>query len=154
MPLKVDSVVPAPGERATCLLIQQRRPINNNDPNRLSRGIKAMTDCKSLGGYQLQASVAKLNHERHDTDSGYPDGRGAETYGEYAQRTCMTSRQRLRLIARDFRERLQHSTGSSKGLVRHGLMRIGARAGLAASKKLHRLAERIERKAVAIRAKG
>lgn len=42
----------------------------------------------------------------------------------------------------------------SRSLVRNGLRQIGAQAGLAASRKLYRLAERIERKAAAIRAKS
>jgi len=38
--------------------------------------------------------------------------------------------------------------------VRSSIREIGAQVGLAASRKLFRLAERIERKAVAIRAKS
>lgn len=113
-----------------------------------------MTDRKPVDRYQLQTSAGRLGDGRHDSGAGYRNDREAETYAEYAQQTCMASRQRLKLIAQDLRERLRHSAKGSKGMVRNGLRQIGAQAGLAASRKLYRLAERLECKAVAIRAKS
>lgn len=113
-----------------------------------------MTDRKPVGRHQLQTSAGRLDDGRHDSGVGHRNDRGAETYAEYAQQTCMASRQRLKLIAQGLRERLRRSARDSRSLVRNGLRQIGAQAGLAASRKLYRLAERIERKAAAIRVKS
>src|SRR5690606_25941568 len=111
-----------------------------------------MTERKPVGGYPLQTSAGALDYD-HRYDEERETGQGTQTYAQYAQQTCMSSRHRLKLIAQGVRERIHHAPGSQGGIVRQGLRRIGAHVGMAASRKRHRLADRIERKAVAIRSK-
>lgn len=113
-----------------------------------------MTDRKPAGVYQLQTSAGKLGNCRRTLASQPKRHHEVETYAEYAEQSCMASRQRLKLITKGLRERILHSATSSKSLVRSSIRELGAQVGLVASRKLFRLAERIERKAVAIRAKS
>lgn len=113
-----------------------------------------MTDRKPAGMYQLQTSAGNLDNCRRTSASQPKRHHEAETYAEYADQSCMASRQRFKLITQGLRERILHSATSSKSVVRSSIREIGAQVGLAASRKLFRLAERIERKAVAIRAKS
>ena len=113
-----------------------------------------MTDRKPAGVYHLQTRAGKLGHCRRTLASQPKRHHEVETYAEYAEQSCMASRQRLKLITKGLRERILHSATSSKSLVRSSIRELGAQVGLVASRKLFRLAERIERKAVAIRAKS
>jgi hypothetical protein len=113
-----------------------------------------MTDRKPAGMYQLQTSAGNLEDCRRTPASQSKRRPEAETYAEYANQSCMASRQRLKLIVRGLRERILHPATSSKSVVRSSIREIGAQVGFAASRKLFRLAERIERKAGAIRAKS
>ncbi len=113
-----------------------------------------MTDRKPAGVYQLQTSAGNLDNCRRAPASRPESRLEAETYAEYADQSCMASRQRFKLITRGLRERIFQSATNSKSVVRSSMREIGAQVGLAASRKLFRLAERLERKAVAIRAKS
>src|SRR5690606_14005426 len=113
-----------------------------------------MTNRKPAGVYQLQTSAGNLDRCQRTSVSQRKLHHEAETYAEYADQSYMASRQRLKLIAEGLLERILHSATSSKSVVRSSMREIGAQVGLAASRKLFRLAERLERKAVAIRAKS
>jgi hypothetical protein len=110
-----------------------------------------MAERASTGSHSLQ-SVA--GDGRHEDAGGQGDLANMETYAQYARETCMASRQRLKLVTQELRARMRSSGRSPKGMLRDGLRQIGSHVGLAASRRLHRLADRIERKALSVRARS
>lgn len=74
-----------------------------------------------------------------------------ETYGDYAQRSRMAARARLRLVMDEFGAQMHQSAHRGRQMARSAVRELSAQAGLLASRKLFKLAQRIERKAEAIR---
>lgn len=74
-----------------------------------------------------------------------------ETFGELAQHSGMAVCERFKLVVEGLHERVGRSGKSPRRLARRALRELGAQAGLFASRRLVRLAERIERRAEALR---
>lgn len=79
------------------------------------------------------------------------DTKYEETYGDYAQGSRMAARARLRLVIDEFGAHVHQSARRGRQVARRAVRELSAQAGLLASRKLIRLAQRIERKAEAIR---
>lgn len=109
-----------------------------------------MSDRKHVGMYQLQTSAGKFDESQSLTRSSRHE---LETYGDHARQSGMATRQRFRLIVQGIRERVHQSRKDSKTLTGNAIREAGARLGFRVSRKLHRLADRIEKKAEAIRHK-
>lgn len=114
-----------------------------------------MTNRKRVGMYQLQASAAGAANEANLPGSSSRADKQPmlETYGDHARASNMAARQRLKLIVQGFRQRMRLSAKDSKSKVRSTMREIGAELGLLTSRKLYRLAQRVEQKAQVIRSK-
>ncbi|PKO25225.1 MAG: hypothetical protein CVU35_05180 [Betaproteobacteria bacterium HGW-Betaproteobacteria-8] len=112
-----------------------------------------MTNRKHVGMYQLQTSAAGLAGRTESSRSRASREPVLETYGDHARASNMAARQRLKLVVQGLRERMRQSAKESKSRARSTMREVGAELGLLTSRKLYRLAQRIERKAQAIRSK-
>ncbi|MDP2246990.1 MAG: hypothetical protein Q8J65_02575 [Nitrosomonadales bacterium] len=110
-----------------------------------------MSDRKQVGVYQLQTSAGTYDQGRQSTISKEPSRPQLETYGDHARQSGMATRQRVGLILQGFRERIHQSRKDSRVIASSAIREAGAQLGFRVSRRLHRLADRIERKAEAIR---
>lgn len=112
-----------------------------------------MTNRKHAGMYQLQTSAGGFADNSGSSGVRVGMERRLETYGDYARESGMAARERLKLVMQGFRDRIRQSAKDSKSMARSTLCEVGAEVGMMASRKLYRLAQRIEQKAGAIRPK-
>lgn len=113
---------------------------------------EAMANRKHMDMYQLQTHVGGFVDDRNSSGCRQV-AHELETYGEHARRSSMARRERFKLIVQGFRQRMSYSAKNSKILARSAIREVGAQVGMLASRKLFRLAQRIEAKAKAIQPK-
>lgn len=112
-----------------------------------------MSDRKHVGMYQLQTSTGEFNESQNSSTLKRSHSHQLETYGDHARQSGMATKQRFKLIIQGLRERVHQSRKNSKTIARSAIREAGAQLGFRVSRKLHRLADRIEEKAEAIRRK-
>ncbi len=92
-----------------------------------------------------------------DTVASSNSGRGQrqflETYGDHGSQSGMATRKRFRLIVQGLKERVRRSAKDSKHLAKQALREASVQVGMVASRKLYKLAKRIEDKAMSIQSR-
>lgn len=114
--------------------------------------IWAMTNRKHPSMYQLQTTAGRF--DAVDTASSKRGAsQYAKTYGDYGHESGMATKQRFKLIIQGLGNQLRQSAKNSKSIARSAIRQAGAKVGIMASRRLYRLAKRIEEKALSIQSK-
>jgi hypothetical protein len=111
-----------------------------------------MTDRKRPSMYQLQTTAGRLSAVgvANSTKSA---AQYTQTYGDYGLESGMATKRRLTLIMRGLKDHVRQSAKYSKSIARSAIRQAGAHVGMMASRKLYKLAKRIEEKALSIQSK-
>lgn len=107
-----------------------------------------MSNSRFLSLHEIQLNARKISHGRpHLHDLWH------ETLADQAEYLGGTPRQRMKLIARELASRLHSSITEAKSASRSAIKQAGVSLALRTSRKLVRLAEKIEQKAHAVERK-
>lgn len=112
-----------------------------------------MTNRKSSDLYRLQTNVGNMDPDANSISARRPR-QFLETYGDHGSQSGMATKKRLRLIVQGFKERVRKSAKDSRHLAKQALREAGVQVGMVASRKLYKLAKRIEDKAMSIQSKS
>lgn len=111
-----------------------------------------MTNRKHPNMYQLQTTAGRFDAVGVSS-SKKSTAQYAKTYGDYGHESGMATKKRFKLIMQGLRNQIRQSAKDSKSIARSAIRQAGAQVGMMASRKLYRLAKRIEEKALSIQAK-
>lgn len=111
-----------------------------------------MTNRKHSDMYQLQTTAGRFDAVGASS-SKKSTVQYAKTYGDYAHESGMATKKRFKLIMQGLKDQIRQSAKDSKSIARSAIRQAGAQVGIMASRKLYKLAKRIEEKALSIKAK-
>ncbi len=114
--------------------------------------IWAMTNRKHPSMYQLQTTAGGFDAVDTITTKRSAS-QYAKTYGDYGHESGMATKKRFKLIMQGLGNHIRQSAKDSKSIARSAIRQAGAKVGIMASRKLYRLAKRIEEKALSIQSK-
>lgn len=112
-----------------------------------------MMNRKHADLYRLQTNVGNIDSDA-SSNSGKRPRQFLETYGDHGSQSGMASKRRFRLIVQGLKERVRRSAKDSKHLAKQALREASVQVGMVASRKLYKLAKRIEDKAMSIQSKS
>jgi hypothetical protein len=113
--------------------------------------IWAMTNRKHPSMYQLQTTSGRFDAVEATTKKSA--SQYAKTYGDYGHESGMATKKRFKLIMQGLRNHIRQSAKDSKSIARSAIKQASAQVGIIASRKLYKLAKRIEEKALSIQSK-
>lgn len=104
-----------------------------------------MSNSRLLSLHDIKSNTSKISRGRpHLHDVWH------ETLADQAEYLGGTTRQRAKLVAHELASRLHASIDEAKIIGRSAIRQAGVRLALRASRKLIKLAEKIEQKALAV----